>query len=456
MVVADETEWRRLPGVIAVYRAAIAQGRGEVSDATRYAQRALELASPDDDLIRGSAAGILGLAAWTSGDLETGHRMYAECMRSILRIGYRSDALGCSIALADIRIAQGRLSDAKCTYEEALELTGAHGEPLLRGTADMYVGMSEVYRERNDLQAATQLLRRSKELGEFGGLRQNPYRWCVAMALLREAEGDLDDAANLLNEAERLYHGDLFPNVRPIAALKARIWLAQGQIDQALRWAEGQGLSAEDDLSYLHELEHITLARVLLAQYRSERADRSIHDALRLLDRLLLAAEQGGRTGSAIQVLVVLALAHAARGDTPAALVSLERALTFARPEGYVRMFVDEGPPMADLLREAATRQVVPAYVGELLAAFQSQDPMSPVPSRAPKRPALQSVSEQLSQRELDVLRLFNSELSGPEIARELVVALSTVRTHTKSIYGKLGVTSRHAAVKRAGEMGLI
>jgi LuxR family maltose regulon positive regulatory protein len=111
---------------------------------------------------------------------------------------------------------------------------------------------------------------------------------------------------------------------------------------------------------------------------------------------------------------------------------------------------------MADLLREAATRQVVPAYVGELLAAFQSQDPMSPVPSRAPKRPALQSVSEQLSQRELDVLRLFNSELSGPEIARELVVALSTVRTHTKSIYGKLGVTSRHAAVKRAGEMGLI
>jgi LuxR family maltose regulon positive regulatory protein len=381
--------------------------------------------------------------------------MYAECMRSILRIGYRSDALGCSIALADIRIAQGRLSDAMRTYEEALQLT-VQGEPPLRGTADMYVGKSELHREWNDLRAATQLLLQSKELGEFGGLRQNPYRWCVSMALIRESEGDLNGALDLLNEAERLYQGDLFPNVRPIAALKARVWLAQGRIDDAHRWAEVQGLSAEDDPSYLHELEHITLARVLLAEYQNGRSDRSILDALRLLDRLLQAAEDGGRMGSAIEILVVLALAHAARGDTPAALASLERALTLAQPEGYIRMFVDEGPAMEELLRAAAAREIMPGYSARLLAAIAGERRRRVGEPPLSTTPAAHGLIEPLSQRELDVLRLFDSDLSGPDIARELVVALSTVRTHTKSIYGKLGVSSRHAAIKRAGELGLI
>ena len=438
--------------MIAIYRAAIAQAQVEVADVRRYAQQALDLASPDDDLIRGSAAGFLGLAAWTSGDLETGHQMYAECMRSILRIGYRSDALGCSIALADIRIAQGRLSDAMRTYEEALQLT-AQGEPPLRGTADMYVGMSGLRREWNDLRTATQLLLHSQELGELGGLRQNPYRWCVSMALIREAEGHLDGALDLLADAERLYQGDLFPNVRPIAALKARVWLAQGRIDDALRWAEVQGLSAEDDLSYLREFEHITLARVLLAQYKSDGTDHSMRDALGLLDRLLRSAEVGGRIGRALEILVVQALAHQAQGQTVAALTPLERALTLAQPEGYVRLFVDEGAPMAHLLREAAARGIMPTYTDALLAAFggerQAHREESPLP-------AAQPLIEPLSERELDVLRLLNSELSGPEIARELVVALSTVRTHTKSIYQKLDVTTRRAAVKRAEDLRLI
>jgi LuxR family maltose regulon positive regulatory protein len=315
--------------------------------------------------------------------------------------------------------------------------------------------MSELYRERNDLDAATQLLVRSKELGELAGLPQNPYRWRVALARIEEAQGDLERALELLDEAERLYVSDFFPNVRPVAAVKTRVWLRQGRVGDALSWAREQGLSTKDDLSYLHEFEHITLARLLLARYESDRAESSLYEALALLARLLHAAEEGERTGRVIEILVLQALAHRAHGDTPAALMPLERALTLAQPEGYVRMFVDEGPPMAALLRVAATRSIVPAYASELLAAFQSQDAMSADRFLVPTSP-VQPVIEPLSQRELEVLRLFNSDLSGPEIARELVVALSTVRTHTKSIYGKLGVTSRHAAVKRAGELGLI
>ncbi len=130
------------------------------------------------------------------------------------------------------------------------------------------------------------------------------------MARIRQAEGDLGGALDLLNEAERLYVGDFFPNVRPVPALKARAWVAQGSLGEALGWAREQGLSADDDLSYLREFEHITLARMLLARSAQERAEHSVHEATRLLERLLLAAEEGGRTGRVIEILVLQALAH--------------------------------------------------------------------------------------------------------------------------------------------------
>ena len=144
--------------------------------------------------------------------------------------------------------------------------------------------------------------------------------------------------------------GDFSPNVRPVPALRARVLAAQGTMAEALGWAREQGLSADDDLSYLREFEHITLARVLLARYAADGDKSSLNEASRLLERLLAAAEAGGRTGSVIEILVLQALAHQAGGDTPGALAPLERALTLAEPEGYVRVFVGEGPPMASLL----------------------------------------------------------------------------------------------------------
>ena len=166
-----------------------------------------------------------------------------------------------------------------------------------------------------------QHLLRSKELGEHTGFPQNRYRWHVAMARIREAQGDLDGALDLLDEAERLYMSDFSPNVHPIAARKTRVWLAQGRLDEALDWAREQGLSVQDDLSYVREFEHITLARILLAQYRSDRADSSIVEAIGLLERLLKAAQEGGRMGSVIEILVLQALAHHAQGDISTALI---------------------------------------------------------------------------------------------------------------------------------------
>jgi LuxR family maltose regulon positive regulatory protein len=446
MVVVDDDEFRRLPAEIELYRAALALVRGDGPGTVRHARRALDLAPADEHLGRASAAALMGLASWASGDLEAGHSGYAECMAGLRRAGHIADTFGCAIALADIRRTQGRLGEAMRTYEQALQLVPEPGGPVLRGTADMYVGMSEVCRERDDLPAATQHLLRSQELGEHTGLPQNRYRWRVAMARVREAEGDLGGALDLLNEAERLYVGDFFPNVRPVPALKARVWIAQGRLGEALGWAREQGLSADDDLSYLREFEHITLARVLLARYQGERAEASIYEATRLLERLLPAAEEGGRTGRVIEILVLRALAHQTLGDIPAALACLERAMSLAEPEGYVRVFIDEGSPTAALLKAAAKQGIARNYVRRLLAAVSETEH---------DRPIEQAMIDPLSERELDVLRLLGTELDGPAIARELMVSLNTMRTHTKNIYAKLAVTNRRAAVRRAAELGL-
>jgi ATP/maltotriose-dependent transcriptional regulator MalT len=452
MVVVDDEEFRRLPERIELYRAALALAQGDGPGTVRHARRVLDLAPADEHLGRAGAAGLMGLAFWASGDLEAGHSAYAECMAGLRRAGHIADTFGCAIALADIRLVQGRLGEAMRTYEQALQSASEPGGPVLRGTADMHVGMSDLYRERDDLPAATRQLLRSQELGEHIGLPQNRHRWRVAMARVRQAEGDLGGALDLLDEAERFYVSDFFPNVRPIPALRARVRVAQGELGEALGWARERDLSADDDLSYLREFEHITLARVLLARHVAERAERHVHDATRLLDRLLRAAEAGQRTGSAIEILVLQALARQARGDVPAALASLQRALTLAEPEGYVRIFVDEGPPMASLLSAfmkqgaAAKQGIAPSYVRRLLAAVNKTEDSTP---------ASQGLIEPLSERELEVLRLLGTDLGGPEIARELVVSLNTVRTHTKNIYAKLGVNNRRAAVRRARELDL-
>ena len=447
MVVVDQDAFRRLPGSIALYRAALAMAHGDVAGTRTHAQQVLDLVDEDDQLGRGAAAGLLGLVAWASGDLEAAHRSYALSMANLQEAGHLSDVIGGAIVQADIQIAQGRLRDAMRTYERGLRLATGHGAAVQRGAADMHTGMSELFRERNDLETAAQHLLMSRELGEECGLAQNPYRSRVTAARIRQAQGDPDGALELLEEAERLYASDFSPDVRPVAAVKARVWIAQGNLSAAWGWAQERRVAAADELSYLHEFEHATLARLLLAHGMRDRADDGVGAAIELTERLLAAAGDGGRSGSAIDILVVQALARHASDDPSGALASLHRAVALAEPEAYVRVFIDEGPPMAALLKLAAKQRRAPGYVRRLLGAVVT----------AQGRVALgQPLIEPLSERELEVLRLLESDLDGPEIARRLTVSVATVRSHTRSIYAKLGVNSRRAAVRRAGELGLL
>jgi LuxR family maltose regulon positive regulatory protein len=437
-----------VPSQIHLYRAALNLAGGDLEGTVLQAREAMSLAPPDDALTRASASALGGLASLTAGDLSGAHAAYTRTVAELTSVEFMADVLGCCITLGDIRRAQGRLGEALRTYQRALDLTPPQaGAQPLRGTADMHVGIAGVLLERDDLAAAREHLDVSRRLGDHIGLPQNPYRWRVAMARLREVEGALDDAFELLGEADRLYVGDYNPNVRPVPAVRARLRLRRGELDEAEAWARERHLSPDDELSYLREFEHVTLARLLLARHRRDRDSSALEDALGLLERLLAAAQDGGRDGSVLEILLLQALAHQARGDVPAALAGLRGAVTLAQPEGYVRLFADEGPPMAALLKALTRQSADPGYVRRLLAATRTEH-------HDPGRPA--ALVEPLSDRELDVLRLLGTDLDGPDIARALSVSLSTVRTHTRNIYAKLGVTSRRAAVRRAHDLNLL
>ena len=452
MIVVDKEEFRRLPGLIAIIRGGQALSRGDMSETVKYAHRALDLAPKKDYLMLGGAASQLGLVAWTNGDLDAARRMTTIGIENLRLGGFISPSIGAAITLADIQIAQGCLHEAMTTFEQGLYWATKEAR-VMQGAADMHVGMSNLQYEHNDLETATQCLLTSQSLGELAGLPQNPYRWRAAMARIQQAGGNLDGALQLLEEAERVYDGNFSPNVRPVTTRKVRVWLAQGRLDEALNWARQQGLSIDNEFDYLHEFDYITFARVLLTCHQHNRADVPITETMKLLERLLKAAEEGGRKGSVIEILILQALAHQTQGDLPSALSSLQRALVLAEPEGYVRIFLDEGKSIMQLLREVSAHKIMPDYTDRLLAAFQAdqrenKDKLDKVP--------VSGLIEPLSQRELEVLRLIAQGLSNQEICERLFLALDTVKGHNRRIFNKLQVQRRTEAIARARELGLI
>ena len=437
LVVRDRTEWERLPALVATQRAGLALVAGDLEATIAHAEAALARAAPGDELTVASASAIKGLASWSSGDLASARRSYASATDGLAAAGHVSDALGCTVTLADLDLQQGDLDGAERAVQHALDLadrSGGDGAPPVRGTADMWTALAGVAWQRGDLDATELLLQRSADLGEAAGLPQQPYRWRVAMAQLREARGDVRSADALLLEAERVHNTDFSPDVRPVPATRARLHIRTGDLAAARRWARAAGVAPTDEPTYLREHEHVTLARLLLAEH-------DVATAGMLLRRLHEAAAAGGRTGVELETLVLQALALDLDGDAEEAVALVSQAVALARPRRWVRPFLGEGPRLHELLRLAAVGDPGPAFAED---AVPAPEPRASTPLVAP-----------LSSRELDVLRLLASDLDGPAIARHLHVSLATVRTHTQHIYAKLGVNSRRAAVRRGHQLNL-
>jgi LuxR family maltose regulon positive regulatory protein len=350
-----------------------------------------------------------------------------------------------------VQRGQGRLGAALQTCQEALELAVGAGLHVAAGVA--HVGLAGILREQNELDAALEHATEGVALCRQLGYAQQLVTSLTVLAWIRQARGDQAGALEAIGEAERLVPNPNLPvDINsPLAVQRARLLLAQGKVDDAARWIAGRGLGVEDEPSYLREREYLVLARVLLASEACKP-----EQAHMLLERLLAAAEAARRTGSLIEILALEALALQAKGKKERAVSTLAQALALAEPEGYVRTFVDEGLPMAELLSEAlevrqrdSLNPSVPAhYLRKVLAALEQGVPSATLPGT--------ELPEPLSERELEVLVLLAAGRSNRQIASELFVALSTVKTHIKNIYGKLDVRNRAQAVSRAKELNLI
>jgi LuxR family maltose regulon positive regulatory protein len=447
---AETDDLRTAPAMICVHRASLAQARGDVAGTVRHARHALDLAGPEDHFIRGAGGGFLGLAAWAAGDVRQALSRFGEAVGSLHAAGNVVDELDGTVVLADMWVAAGRPSRARRLYEQALLTATGDGEPYPRATADLHVGLAELDRELGDLPGAEAHLETARVLRERGSITENRHRWSVAMAQVCATRGDYDSARHLLDEAETMYRRGFYPDIRPIAAMKARVQIAEGDLSSAAGWAHDAGVSVDDDPDYLHEYEQLTLARLLLAQHRAgqhlDRAPRAspVAAVLGLLNRMQAAAAHAERDGSLLEIRTLQALAHHADDDLPQALAVLGRSVDETpEPGSYLRLYLDEGAPMLALLQHAAG-------VGQARRLLERAK--TPVEVAEPP----QSLAGPLSRRELQVLRLLDSELTGPEIARELYVSLNTLRTHTKRIFTKLDVTTRAAAVRHAHERGLL
>ena len=398
MVVVNQEEFRSLPGTISIARAYCAGALGDLSGTLRYARQALDLLPAGDWFWRGAAAALLGIATWRSGDLEAAHRAVADGMASTGMASGISATTSFTFLLADIRLAQGRLRDALRTCQQGLRLVAEQGDPLTQGTADLHVILSEVDLEQDDLEAAAQHLLQSKELGEYATLQESRHRWYVAKARLEAALGNLELALDLLDQAERLAAGGPTPEYRPIAALKARVWIRQGKVAAALEWAPRAGPV---------DGRRAQLWPRVRAHHAGLGAPGRPHDGSGGAfgargDRLPGAppgrgARPGEGSATPARSWRCSALAHEMLGDRSLALASLAQALALAEAEGAIRLFVDQGPPMARLLAEAAARSIAPDYTARLLAAFAADAPQpagGAHPSRFDACPAADRAAE--------------------------------------------------------------
>jgi LuxR family transcriptional regulator, maltose regulon positive regulatory protein len=444
----------------------MAQATGDVEATVAQARRAIELAAPDDHLSRGGAAGFLGLAAWAAGDLSTAVDTFSDAVSEVHAAGNLTDELGMTVVLACMWLARGRPTEAQRLHEHALAVAERQPDVAATVVGDLHVGLADVLREQGDLDAAAAHLQAARELGDPASLPENRFRWYTAMAGLLQARDDLDGAIAMLDDAERLYLPGFFPDVRPIPAARARVHIARGELAEAWAWAQRRHVGLDDPPVYLAEFDQLTLARLLIAQTRTERdppgeagqsSSGSLDDVQPLLTRVLADAEAHGRGGSLLDARLVRALAYDTAGAADEAMTELTAALTAGVPAGWVRIFLDEGQPVERLLQEAAPRADCGGHARLLLASAAASHPVAAELS-APAGPARTGTptDEELSEREVEVVRLLATDLSGPEIARQLFVSINTLRTHTKHIFTKLGVNTRRAAVRRATELDLL
>jgi LuxR family transcriptional regulator, maltose regulon positive regulatory protein len=451
-----ESELVNIEATITFIRAVLATRCGDAEGADVYARQALGQMAADDRQLRLVAHAMPTEAAWTAGRLSEAERL-ADASIVDLQIDDRPVlATRLLYDKGQVQMASGRLCAAEQTYRRAYAWMAPPGVTPMPAASLQLLGLAEVLRQRNDLEAALELATHGLELSRLLWSTEPTAAGLATLAWIQYALGDQAAARATADEAARTIPSAAIVSLfNPGPAERARLLLALGDVDEAAAWVAERGLRDADVPVYPREREYLVLVRLLLAREAPDRA-------LSLLDRLHADAETSGRIGSVIEIRLLQALAFDVAADSPRALDTLADALALAQPEGYVRVFSDEGPRLAGLLR----RLVAPGrrgngstvvdvhYVARLLNAV-SPEPAA-LPSPVVRGAGRAILVEPLTERESEVLNLVAEGRSNLEIAERLVVTLDTVKRHMTHILGKLGAVSRTHAVARARELRLL
>ena len=427
---ADDTT-RDLLGEIAANRATLALTRYQVEPMLAQSRRALEYLHPNNLASRTTAHWTLGVASFLQGDRTAARRAYTEAISLGQEAGGSFTTILATLGLGNIQEADNQLYLAAETYRHVLQLLGDQPLPL---AGEAHLGLARICYEWNDLDAALAHGQQSLRLArQFDRAIDRFVLYEVLLARLNLARGDVAGAAALLAEAGQSARQHNFVNRLPeVAAAQVLVLLRQGN------------LAAAAHLAQAHDLP-LSQARVHLAQ-----GDTSA--ALAVLSPWRQQVEARGWQDERLKVMVLEALALQAHGEQDQAVHLLLDALALAEPGGFIRLFVDEGRPMAQLLFAAEAPGMMPDYIGKVLAAFEAKEQREATASQSPARPLI----DPLSPRELEVLQLMAQGRSNQEISERLFLALSTVKGHNRNIFGKLQVQRRTEAVARARELGLL
>jgi LuxR family maltose regulon positive regulatory protein len=393
-----------------------------------------------DALLRAMVTLNLAVAHYLQGQFEPAYQLLTEIITTGQTAQRMAPTLSAIYLNTQLLRARGALGQALQLCQEGLELVARRGWQDFPAVGFVYVALGDLLRERNELSTAAEYLEKGIELGQAGGHHHILTTGLVWLAWLRQTQGDVSGSQEAIRAALQFVQHDQGGRFWPLppATCQARLWIAQGDLAAASRWAQASGLNpADGPITYHCEVEYLTLARLLIAEGKLEAAET-------LLLRLHRGAAPAGRNGNLIEILILQAITFAAQDRGEEALSALEQALSLAEPEGFARIFLDEGAPMAELLRRAVAQDLHASYALHLLDALGEA---AAVP---------QPLIEPLSERELEVLRRVAAGYSNQEIAQDLVVAVSTVKKHISNIYGKLEVGSRTQAVARARELGLV
>ena len=447
-----------VPATIALERAILAELGGDGERTAALASQALALLGAGEWTLASLARTHLAVAEWLSGRLPQAESAFAASAARWRATGEPFPAAWSSYQLGEVQRAQGRLGAALETYQRALEITAASSRPALPAAGIAHVGLAEVAYQRGELEVALGHLTEGIALSRQLAYTQPLATGLAVLAWIRQAEGDHAGALEAIGEAELVAAAPGVASLlNPVPAQRARLLLAQGDLAAATAWTKQRGLGADDRPSYAREPEHLVLARVLLAHGRPEQA-------CELLERLQGLAVAQQRAGSRIEIQALQALALAAIAEEASAVTALAQAFTLARPEGYVRLFADEGAPMAALLarliatqrtQQTAADGVPLAYLGRVVRAF-GQATAATGPRGRAGTIVVAGLVGPLSDRELEVLHLLAAGKPNQQIAEELVVALNTVKKHVAHILDKLGAANRTEATARARELGLL